>query len=152
MQPKNSFVQLCILKTDVLSLWCTCIYDSLVIFVLCFVYVVKRLEHLIKMDMALYNSYSCIIIIIKATYVFFMCLIRSTITARLYPPKIERLLILVWILVGVALKKWCFSIPCVSWKFTISTPPPPPHTQSKRKTHTWNSDVRQGKCRTFRET
>ena len=33
------------------------IYDSLVMFVICFVYVVKRLEHLIKMDMALYKSY-----------------------------------------------------------------------------------------------
>ena len=41
------------MKTDILSI----IYDSLVMFVICFVYVVKRLEHSIKMDMALYKSY-----------------------------------------------------------------------------------------------
>ena len=40
------------------------IYDSLVMFVICFVYVVKRLEHLIKMDMVLEKYYIFIIIII----------------------------------------------------------------------------------------
>ena len=44
-----------VLETDILSIWCTCIYDSLVMSVICFVYVVKHLEHLIKMNMALYR-------------------------------------------------------------------------------------------------
>ena len=40
------------------------IYDSLVIFVICFVYFVKRLEHLIKMDMALYKSYVLLLLLL----------------------------------------------------------------------------------------
>ena len=38
-------------------------YDSRVMFVICFVYVVKRLEHLIKMDMALYKSYVLLLLL-----------------------------------------------------------------------------------------
>ena len=33
-------------------------------FVICFVYVVKRLEHLIKMDMALYKSYVLLLLVV----------------------------------------------------------------------------------------
>ena len=42
------------------------VYDSLVMFVICFVYVVKRLEHFIKMDMALYKSYVLLLCIKQA--------------------------------------------------------------------------------------
>ena len=40
------------------------IYDSLGMFVICFVYDVKRLEHLIKMDMALYKSYVLLLLLL----------------------------------------------------------------------------------------
>ena len=33
-------------------------------FVICFVYVVKRLQHLIKMDMALYKSYVLLLLLL----------------------------------------------------------------------------------------
>ena len=41
------------------------------IFVICFVYVVKRLEHVIKMDMALYKSYALLWIIAQLLMLFF---------------------------------------------------------------------------------
>ena len=40
------------------------IHDSLVMFVICFVYVVKRLEQLIKVDMALYKFYVLLLLFI----------------------------------------------------------------------------------------
>ena len=40
------------------------IYDSLVTFVICFVYVAKRLEHLIKMNMALYKPYVLLLLVV----------------------------------------------------------------------------------------